>query len=419
VFPKINWLTKAKFEQALDDLKQKKATRIIQPYLLNIADDTAQHKNFLKLHEVDKRIYIGKTIPKSGNILTNHNHNQQEGNHQNQILPFENTETIGNVYKSDEKTAGGKWCMKVTHNGYVFEVTDEFLVLCIDDPDSFYWSSNVDAATNNSTNQGSGAEMMHYFQFNIKEIPMFALRASVDKERCEYNYIGRTVEDEASRCKRPKFFSNGWYHIGDQVPQMFGKVKKSYKLLFAPTKTMELGFDQFETLCLKASPASLQELCRSAIRSNLNYSQKKIKSLKARRLVPKSLVNFLKYPSFLTVGEYLLKTEKLVSDDDRIEISLDRTTGNLIIKRHLLDEHINTSNSDNNSDVCECEESNFSTQKVIAYNVDAVWLHRFHTVFYDNKNSQVKPIHLIYDNLVNYKFSFDFERGEPILVQTL
>ena len=178
------------------------------------------------------------------------------------------------------------------------------------------------------------------------------------------------------------------------MPKTFGKVKQSYKLLFAPTKSMELGFDQFETLCLKASPASLKELCRQVVRSSLNYSQANIKSLNAtdRPIVPLALVNFLKYPSHLRVGECLLCNEKLVSDDDTIEIELDKSTGHMVIWRRN------------------------EAKQILAYNVDFVWLHRFHTVYYDNKSSQAKPVHLIYDNLVNYKLSFDFDKGEPMLV---
>lgn len=215
VFPRITWLSKAQFERLIDQCKSPKATTKdaeateatettencteIQPYLENnYSVGSRGVRNARHLHEVEKRIYIGKTIPKSVDSERN--------------LPFEFTEMIGNVFKSDELSDHGKWKIKVTHNGYVFDLDDNFLVLQIKDSNSFFWSSNVDpySADSNSI----------YFQFNIKEIPNYALRASVDKEKCEYNYVGRSIEEEdepessdsmgrPARTKRPKFFSNG------------------------------------------------------------------------------------------------------------------------------------------------------------------------------------------------------------------
>lgn len=156
------------------------------------------------------------------------------------------------------------------------------------------------------------------FTVNYKEIPRYALRVCVDKVDNRYSYIGRTFMEEDStessepRPKRPKFMANSWCQIDDKIPQIFGKVNKNYKLLFAPFKNLELGFDEFETLCLKASPATLSILCRSAIRSYVNYSQKNIKSINTleRKLLPETLVNFLKYPEHLKTGEFMLQDEK-------------------------------------------------------------------------------------------------------------
>ena len=183
-------------------------------------------------------------------------------------------------------------------------------MLSIDDPNAFYWCSNKEDNVKNT----------YSFTVNYKEIPRYALRVCVDKVDNRYSYIGRTFMEEDSKDtsepkpKRPKFMANSWCQIDDKIPQIFGKVNKNYKLLFAPFKNLELGFDEFETLCLKASPASLSILCRSAIRSYLNYSQKNIKSINTseRKLLPETLVNFLKYPEHLKTGEFMLQDEKYI-----------------------------------------------------------------------------------------------------------
>ena len=197
----------------------------------------------------------------------------------------------------------------------------------------------------------------------------------------------------------------GWYQIGDKVQKTFGKVKKSYKLLFAPSRNMELGFDQFETLCLKASPASLKVLCRSVVRSTLNYSQRNIKSLKNLKLCPKALVNFLEYPSHLKLGEFLLKDEKLVREDDSLELAFDKHTGNLVCQR----EDVQSPTSNDEPPV------NGGESRVIAQNVDLVWLHTFQTVFYNQKSSRARPVHSIYDKLILYNFLIDWEKGESLI----
>ena len=54
-------------------------------------------------------------------------------------------------------------------------------------------------------------------------------------------------------------------------------MSKAYKLMYAPIQNLEVGFDQFETLCLKPSPAPLKALCRTVVRTYANYSQQKYK----------------------------------------------------------------------------------------------------------------------------------------------
>ena len=221
----------------------------------------------------------------------------------------------------------------------------------------------------------------------------------MDKVDNRYSYIGRTlVEDEDSESgepkrKRPKLHSNAWCQFDEKIPQVFGKVNKNYKLLFAPFKNMELGFDQFETLCLKASPASLSILCRSAIRSYLNYSQKNIKAINNadRKLIPDSLVSFLKYPSHLNVGEFMLQDEKLVRDDDQYELAIDKVTSNLVFRSLTSDKP--------------------AKSFVLARNINNIWLHRFHTVFYNHSNSTTYAAHSLYNSISAYKFFIEWDNS--------
>lgn len=352
VFSAINWLTKKKFEQLIDKNIE------LHPCI----NDNAP---------IDKKEYIGKTIPKL----------PPDSDLEIDNYPYEDFEIIGTVFKPNPKA--NNWKLKISHEGYVYELADNFLVLSIEDKDSYFWCSNKEENHNEE----------HSFVVNNKDIPRYALRAAVDKTDCKYSYIGRTfVEDSSneneSKPKRPKFYSNVWCSFSENMPQMFGKVSKNYKLLFAPFKNLEIGFDHFETLCLKASPASLKTLCRSSCRKYLNYSQKNIKSLYSIKWLPQVLVDWLKYPSSLKVGDFMLKDEKLVREDDKYELLIEKETGDLLIK--CLDEG---------------KERSF----VIARNIDSIWLHRFHTVFYNHSNSTTFTAHSLYNNISAYKFFIDWD----------
>ncbi len=202
--------------------------------------------------------------------------------------------------------------------------------------------------------------------------------------------LGRTLEDSPSR---PKYYSNGWYHFDEQVPQIFGKVREPYYLMFVPLKNLEIGMDHFETLCLKASPASLKTLCRTAVRSYTSYSQKNIKSLNSykHQLVPDSLIEFLKYPSYLTPGEYLLKNEKLVDENDQYELIFDNV-GNLVCR---------SIDNIKNGVVCKLEES------VIARNIDLIWINRLKCVFRKGLGASVETIYCG-DGVGEYKFCIEW-----------
>jgi hypothetical protein len=347
IFEQIKWYSKEKFEKTvLECLKLDKPVQIYPCLNENLP--------------INKRVFVGKTIPKAPPLNRLANSVTNNLNHLGSTS-FDYLELIGNVINVDEKK--NKWCLRVTHDGEVYDVLDDFLVLYINDPNSFFWSPNYTEKT--------------YFK-----IPRYSLRGAIDKIDCKYSFIGRTYNEFETE-KRPKYYSNTWFNFDENMLQTFGKVNKAYRLLFAPYKNIELGFDNFEILCLKASPAPLKVLCRTAIRAHLDYSQKKIKALNSLTVrLPETLISYLKYPSFLKVGEYMLRDEKLVKEDDDYELVIEKSTGNLICK---------SLNSDNR-------------ERLLAYNIDFIWLHKFQTVFYNNINSTVFTAYSIYDNLSPYTF---------------
>jgi hypothetical protein len=182
---------------------------------------------------------------------------------------------------------------------------------------------------------------------------------------------------------RPKYYSNAWICFEGGLERTFGKLSRSKRLLFIPFRNIEIGCDCFDTLCLKASPASLKTLCRSVIRSGVKHSQTNIES--PQLVLPKSLVEFLKYPLWLKTGEFLLKGEKLVNKDGNVEVGIDDVTGELVCK--------------------EGEETRF----VVAKDVDMVCLHRFHVVFYSQSTSRASKVHAVYD-LSSYRFLIEWDK---------
>ena len=176
IFPEIKWLRKAKFE------------KLVQESIEGVYD----FKLYPCLNEnskIENRMYVGKTIPKVQPIeitVPNQNENevinaQQRQN--NNALPFEYLEMIGCVCQPNNSN---KWKLIVTHENQVYECDEDFLVLHIKDPISFYWSSNKDENNNDLS-----------FRFNNKKIPKYAFRAAVDKVDCKYSYIGRSlIENE-------------------------------------------------------------------------------------------------------------------------------------------------------------------------------------------------------------------------------
>lgn len=101
LFNQIGWLNKKKFEEYLTRGIE------IQPYLNTIEEST----------NVSNRIFVGKSIPSSEDNPTN-------------------LEIIGTVFKKFET---GEWVLNVSHASGVHQIKSDFLVLNIQDADTFYW----------------------------------------------------------------------------------------------------------------------------------------------------------------------------------------------------------------------------------------------------------------------------------------
>ena len=153
-----------------------------------------------------------------------------------------------------------------------------------------------------------------------------------------------------------------------------------------PYRNLEVGLDQFETLCVKPSPVSLKTLCRSVVRSSLDFNQKSIQLLDAA--IPRTLLDFVKYPVHLNTGEFLLPGEKLVAKDGSCEMWIDETSNELVIR-----------NNDDTYVVTEAQKG-FSV----------VCVHRFHVIFYDQNNSRVTYAHSFYNPNQLIRFTGEWDK---------
>ena len=240
-FPHITWLTNDQFKKEMikGTESSTRGSNEFQPFVES---------------ETNQRSYIGKTIPRTPRPFILNGVVSHSINHFG-ACPYEYLELIGNVHRTSERSI---WKLRVTHGGQTFEVEDNFLVLRIENPDSYFWSSNRKP----TSRQTSG---YHSFVFNGADVPRYALRASVDVLECKYNYIGRTLAEEhhgvrgnsvnnresdlegyqdSQLLQRPKFYANSWLQFNEHIPQTLGKVSQTYRLLWAPVNNLEVGFDE-------------------------------------------------------------------------------------------------------------------------------------------------------------------------------
>ena len=348
VFPVIKWLTKAKFEEYIElQLKHPDSNSYkVYPYLSAIEDEDSPNN----------RVYVGKSIPT----------NTDEGIRNYSYNRTLNLEVIGDVVKN----LNGEWELNFPHGSAVCKIKRDFLVLCLEDPFSFEWirtKSNI--------------------------IPKFAMKAAADELTREYFYVGRTLGETNAK---GSYYENGrWNVFNEYVPKLFGKVHVGHKLLYVPHNGRELGYSEFEILCLKPTPSPLQILTRELIRNSIEKSNDKISLINSsRRYLPDYLINFIKYPAALSVGEYMLKGEKLISDDNKYEILI-KNNGDLVCK---------SIKNENNQDVAVC--------RILRQAVHSIWLHRFQVIFHLT-DDHLYIAHSFYEHSPEYLFTFNFDLNPP------
>lgn len=107
--------------------------------------------------------------------------------------------------------------------------------------------------------------------------------------------------------------------FSEPIPARFGKVHVSHQCLYIGFNNIEVKFDEYDVLCLRPTPAPLSILARCYIRELLAHSNEHIERINEpgkRRRLPENLVQFLKYPSHLSVGkEDSLYKESYIDDD--------------------------------------------------------------------------------------------------------
>lgn len=96
----------------------------------------------------------------------------------------------------EEEVGGGlrrrhrkpNWVLRITHNGHTRDIDEDFLVLHIEDPDSYFWSPSYES------NMFNG----YVVTFQRATVPEFAYRAAFDRINNKYNYIGRVMTEMSS-----------------------------------------------------------------------------------------------------------------------------------------------------------------------------------------------------------------------------
>ena len=351
VFPVIKWLSKIKFEEYLRLEAVNPFGYKIQPYL-NAADEENEDT-------ISNRIYIGKSLPTNSDESMSLRIYYSNSN-------VSSLEVIGSVMKN----VNGEWELKVSHGSSVIVIKRDFLVLCISDPDSFEW-----IRTQNDM------------------IPKYAIRGANDQFSKEYFYIGRTIRESQIKAK---YYNGSLNVLNEIIPHLFGKVHVGHKVLYAPHNNLELVFSDYETLCLKPAPASLKILARLKIRTMLNNSNKSMSLINQKhKVLPDALLNFIKFPSFLSVGEFMLKGEKIT--DDKFEISIE-SNGDLVCKPILDDE---TSYED-----CDL------VKRIICNNVHSIWLHRFQVIFFLTSN-RFHVAHTFFNKSPEYRLMINYNMIPP------
>jgi hypothetical protein len=227
------------------------------------------------LHTLDgSKVYVGKLIPREK--LT---------------YGLSSAELIGYVTKNYHTR---EWELIVTYSSTAIVYNKNFLVLSIQDPNSYEWD------------KASG-----------QDLPKFAFRAAADMTINEFLFVGRTIADDP---KPGRYYSqHSWHPFERSVEALFGKVHSSHRCLYtSPDKETEISYENYEVLCMKPSPTSLRNLCRLAIRKKLEYDDERISRLQL--LIPQFLLDFLKNVKYLNCNDCLLSGEKIVTECGKFEL---------------------------------------------------------------------------------------------------
>ena len=252
-----------------------------------------------------------------------------------------------------------------------------------------------------------------FFFSKANLIPKYALRGAIDEFTNEYFHVGRSIPDDTeiicSYCDVGRYYNSTRFN--ETIPHLFGKVHVSHKCLYAPFNKLELIFSDYEILCLKPSPNKLSILCRELIRSLAKNSNKNIELINKNSngliYVPESLISFIKYPSYLASGEYMLKNEKIVREDGQFELVI-LNNGNLVIRSLI------TVNDQEKSKKELLELKDTQVERIIKTNVNSIWLHRFQIVFFLVQNNNQKRV-WIYNTLSNESPEYSLMIGDAYI----
>ena len=223
--------------------------------------------------------------------------------------------------------------LKIATNEKKVIIENDYHILSIADPDSFQWKETKKDL-----------------------IPNYAFRSCLNYNLFEYFYIGRTLGDN----------------------KYVGNVCRSDGLLYVCDEFNEAkSFENYEILCLKPSPTSLKQQCCIFLRHFMYKAGFKVSSFE--NYLPKPLINYLNYPSYLSNGDCLLKNEKLVSENGLHELKLN---DNFMLEYYSVSE--------------EAPQSS-----VLYLFVEAIWVNKYFTVINRNDNAFVYFLYLLSLNDIN------------------
>ena len=254
-FPNLNWIKKSKFIELIELQKKHNQTEYkIYPYLDLIEG----------AHVIDSQIFIGKLTINTGESYL--------------------SEAIGAVAKN---FVTNDWEIKFS-DGLCSQILNEnFFVLYIQDPNSFYWESfdpTCDQIKNNVK--------------SIKDhLPLNSPCFGSETENF-YHFIGRSRFYDPETKAPHNLDTNGQLNVfNEKIPPVFGEINSFVLLFYASVNKLLLQFEDFDILCFRPSPLTLKMLTGYKIRHLINNSHTSLKEINenssGKIYLPKSIINFL------------------------------------------------------------------------------------------------------------------------------